>query len=75
VQLSEERERHRSEGIEKIKEIINQYSLDINDIFPHHTNRVKTLKTTTKKVAPKYRNPQSGETWTGRGKEPLWIVR
>src|SRR4051794_26861983 len=25
------------------------------------------------KVAPKYRNPESGETWTGRGREPGWI--
>jgi len=23
--------------------------------------------------APKYRNPETGETWTGRGKPPLWI--
>lgn len=26
------------------------------------------------KVAPKYRNPQNAsETWTGRGRMPLWI--
>lgn len=26
------------------------------------------------KVAPKYRNPaNASETWTGRGREPLWI--
>jgi len=25
------------------------------------------------KVAPKYRNPATGETWTGRGKAPKWI--
>ena len=26
------------------------------------------------KVAPKYRNPQNpSETWTGRGRMPLWI--
>jgi DNA-binding protein H-NS len=25
------------------------------------------------KVAPKYRNPETGETWTGRGREPGWI--
>jgi DNA-binding protein H-NS len=27
-----------------------------------------------KPVAPKYRHPASGATWTGRGKAPLWIV-
>ena len=27
-----------------------------------------------KPVAPKYRHPGSGATWTGRGKAPLWII-
>ncbi len=27
------------------------------------------------KVAPKYRNPNNAnETWTGRGRQPLWLV-
>jgi DNA-binding protein H-NS len=26
-----------------------------------------------RKVAPKYRSP-SGETWTGRGSRPRWLV-
>lgn len=25
------------------------------------------------KVPPKWRNPSTGETWTGRGKSPLWM--
>ena len=28
------------------------------------------------KVAPKYRNPKDpSQTWTGRGRRPLWIVQ
>lgn len=27
----------------------------------------------TNKVNAKYRNPATNETWTGRGKAPLWI--
>ena len=26
-------------------------------------------------VAPKYRHPQTGETWTGRGKAPRWVTQ
>ena len=26
------------------------------------------------KVAPKYRCPTSGDTWTGRGRPPAWVV-
>ena len=27
----------------------------------------------TRKVAPKYRDPSSGQTWTGRGRMPKWM--
>jgi len=27
------------------------------------------------KVAPKYRDPKSGLTWTGRGRAPLWMPK
>jgi len=27
-----------------------------------------------KQVAPKYRHPETGATWTGRGKPPRWLV-
>lgn len=28
------------------------------------------------KVAPKYRNPKNpDETWAGRGRKPLWMVK
>jgi DNA-binding protein H-NS len=26
------------------------------------------------RVLPKYRNPQTAETWSGRGKRPRWLV-
>jgi DNA-binding protein H-NS len=26
-----------------------------------------------RKVAPKYRNSATGETWTGRGLQPKWV--
>jgi len=25
-------------------------------------------------VPPKYRHPETGDTWTGRGKPPKWIT-
>ncbi len=25
-------------------------------------------------VPPKYKNPETGDTWTGRGKPPRWVV-
>ncbi|VCU72548.1 H-NS histone family protein [Pigmentiphaga humi] len=31
-------------------------------------------KAPARQVAPKYRHPETGETWTGRGKPPRWLV-
>ena len=33
----------------------------------------KTHRAKGAKVSPKYRNPETGDTWTGRGREPGWI--
>lgn len=30
--------------------------------------------TTKRAVAPKYRHPKTGETWSGRGKAPRWLT-
>jgi DNA-binding protein H-NS len=36
-------------------------------------DKAKPAKT-RKPVAVKYRNPETGETWTGRGKAPKWLA-
>ena len=28
----------------------------------------------TKPVAPKYRDPETGATWSGRGRTPRWMA-
>jgi DNA-binding protein H-NS len=59
----------KADGIAKAKLIIEQYGLSASDLF----SRKAGAKSAGGKVAPKYRNPSTGETWTGRGKAPKWI--
>jgi DNA-binding protein H-NS len=33
----------------------------------------RPVKTSKRPVAPKYRHPQTGKTWSGRGKAPRWM--
>jgi DNA-binding protein H-NS len=33
----------------------------------------KVRRRTGEKVAAKFRNPETGETWSGRGREPNWL--
>lgn|SRR5690606_8808485 len=34
----------------------------------------KTAAPAKRQVAPKYRHPETGETWSGRGKPPRWLT-
>jgi DNA-binding protein H-NS len=54
-----------------IRAQVRQFGFTASDVFPSSGShsRSKTLG----KVAPKYRDPASGKTWTGRGKTPKWI--
>ena len=40
---------------------------------PQATPERKMRHAKGEKVSPKYRNPETGDTWTGRGREPGWI--
>jgi len=68
-QIKEAINREKADGIAKAKLIIEQYHLTASDLF----SRKSGGKGAGGKVAPKYRNPSTGETWTGRGKAPKWI--
>ena len=37
-------------------------------------NIAPTRPGTKRKVAPKYKDPQSGATWSGRGLAPKWLA-
>ncbi|NGM87627.1 H-NS histone family protein [Parapusillimonas sp. SGNA-6] len=50
---------------------------DITEAFNRKTTRASTRKTdnAVKRTVPiKYRDPDTGATWTGRGKPPRWIA-
>ena len=50
-----------------------QYGLSAGDLgFAERARRGRPPKKLP--PAPKYRDPKTGATWTGRGKPPTWIV-
>ncbi len=51
--------------------LIAEYELTEQDLFG--ARRGARPASIGSKVAPKYRNNETGETWTGRGKPPRWI--
>lgn len=71
VQVEEARKREIADAVHKARELVAEYGLTAQDVFPGRRRGGKTAS--AGKVAPKYRDPATGVTWTGRGKPPRWI--
>lgn len=52
----------------QIVEIMRQYGLTVSDL-----ETPKVPKKASEKVAAKYKDPVSGNTWSGRGRVPRWL--
>lgn len=62
----------RKSGFE-LHELLGEDTIKIRNPKPVRTAAKKPSKKRGK-VAPKYKNPaDSSETWTGRGRQPLWV--
>ncbi len=64
--------------IGQIKTLMAEHGLTSEDLSGSPTvgaggKQRKTSAAAGRKVAPKYRNPQTGDTWTGRGITPKWL--
>ncbi len=71
IQVEEARKREIADVVEKVRAMVGEYGLSVQDVFP--AGRRSGVRRPTGKVAPKYRDPVTGQTWTGRGKAPKWI--
>lgn len=58
-----------AEVISEVKAKIAEFGLSAAELGLSTKSATRTGKT----VAAKYRNPATGETWTGRGRMPKWI--
>lgn len=73
-QIQEARQRENQEAVDKVRALVAEFELTPDDIFGNPRKPGKGSASTGQKVAPKYRNPATGDTWTGRGKPPKWIA-
>lgn len=70
--IAQARQNEIASAVSKVRELIAEYGLSPQDIFPGRANKSGVAKSGSK-VAAKYRDPATGQTWTGRGKAPKWI--
>ncbi len=72
--IAEARQNEISAAVTQVRAIVAEYGLTVQDVFPGRAGKSGGgAKSGAGKVAAKYRDPATGQTWTGRGKAPKWI--
>ena len=63
----------KANAIAKARELMSTNGLSVADVVV--PAKGKQGIRAGSKVDPKYRDPESGSTWTGRGLKPKWLTR
>ncbi len=73
-QIADALRAERSGVIAQIKTLMAEHGISLADLSakPGRSAGSKT-STAGRKVAAKYRNPTTGESWSGRGLQPKWL--
>lgn len=65
-QIAQIKKAERADALQNARSLIDTFDLTVDELFGRQ-------KSTGKAVAVKFRNPETGETWTGRGRAPRWL--
>ena len=70
-EIESTKKQERADAIRQVRTLMEQYGLTPADLSVRSAPKAKGG--TGKKVAAKYRNAATGETWSGRGLQPKWL--
>ena len=62
----------RSDAIAQIRALMADHGLSAADVIEKAAAK-KGSQAKGKTIAAKYRNPETGESWSGRGLKPKWL--
>jgi DNA-binding protein H-NS len=69
-QIESTRKQERAAAVAKVRALMTEYGLTIADLGGKASG---TPAASGSKVAAKYRNAATGESWSGRGLQPTWL--
>ena len=73
-QIEQAKNKDRTEAIARVRALMDDYGLTAADIGGRAAGKpALPARKPLGKVAPKYRNASTGETWSGRGLQPNWL--
>ena len=68
-QIDQAQREQRTEAMAQIKALMAEHGLTLADL----SSRANSKSGSGAKVAAKYRDKASGDTWSGRGLQPRWL--
>ncbi|SAK82853.1 histone family protein nucleoid-structuring protein H-NS [Caballeronia arationis] len=74
AEVAAAREKEVADAIAEIKAKIADYGLTAEELGFHALRGRGALAARKAPLPPKYRNPKTGETWSGRGRTPAWLA-
>lgn len=77
-QIETARQGEHTEAVAQIKALMEKHGVTLAELGgakakPGRTPRAAKTGNPGRKVAPKYRDPATGDTWSGRGLQPNWL--
>jgi DNA-binding protein H-NS len=72
-QIAQAQRAARAQAIAQVKALMAEHGLTPADLAQRSTKPTKARKTAGAKVAAKYRDKASGDSWSGRGLQPRWL--
>ena len=72
-QIAEAQRSSRATAVAQIRALMAEHGLTATDIATAPIGK-RAAKTAGRKVAAKYRDPQTGASWSGRGLKPRWLA-
>ena len=71
-QIEQTKKQERGDAIARVHSLMSEYGLSLADLGGKATGKPRS-NGPTGKVAAKYRNGSTGESWSGRGLQPRWL--
>jgi DNA-binding protein H-NS len=75
-QITDTRRNEHAKALAQIRALMDQYGITLADLSGKAGKGAARAKKVSKpggKVAAKYRNSATGDTWSGRGLQPRWL--
>lgn len=71
-QIADAQREEKASAIAQVRALMSQHGLTLADLGTRASTPARGPKAGGK-VAAKYRNVETGETWSGRGLQPKWL--